>query len=202
MLLIWLLACTVHPYTRPVEPPVAPAAGAGGGASSNASITAALAHADRLLALTDDVDRRDRLVELHDLLLGVQLAEPRVQDRVARYAERELAIEERSAPIQVVENAMEMATSLEAVQEETVGAADPLAVARAAMAGGRIPEALAAFDEAIAAAKALPAGPDREQALAPVAEALKSALTAATDPVLVAGLRSRQEIVASLQAKP
>lgn len=145
MLFLLLVACGVMPYHRPLPPVPGPAVPEG--APPIASIGPALLHVDTLLASTDDVDRRDRLVELRDLLVGVQLADPKVQERVVRYAERVLAVEDRARPFGFAESPMEMATTFEAVKEEAVAEAPtPFEVATRQLAEGHPLEAVATLD--------------------------------------------------------
>ena len=150
MLFLLLVACGVMPYHRPPVPvPVPPTPE---GAPPIAAIGPALAHLDKLLGTTEDVDRRDRLVELRDLLVGVQLADPKVQERVVRYAERVLAVEDRSQPFGFAESPMEMATTLDAVVEEAVPEPPkPVDVAARQLAEGHPMAAIATLDAAVGA---------------------------------------------------
>ncbi len=62
-----------------------------------------VASIDALLAVADEVDRRDRLVELRDLALAADALDPAIRGRVLAYVERVLAIEGRAASVAVVE---------------------------------------------------------------------------------------------------
>ncbi len=125
MWMLLLVACGVVPYggIRPVPPVAVPTEVA-------APSTALLAEIDRLLGSADEVDRRDRLVELRDLALGADRMEPTARARVLRYVARAIAIEARAVPSTIGEPVMEMAEGLGGVtetpiEEEEVGESEP-----------------------------------------------------------------------------
>lgn len=100
--MLWLvLACTIVPYRGGSPAPVAPdpVALADAGAATGQLV----ANIDALLATTDDVDRRDRLVELRDLALAADALDPAIRGRVLSYVARAIAIEGRAAPVSVEE---------------------------------------------------------------------------------------------------
>ncbi len=146
MIALLLFACTVRPYgapvVAPVVEPVAPVVGV--------SVEPLLARIDALLAASDEVDRRDRLVELRDLVVAAQAMEGRAQGRVLRYAERVVVVEERAQPFAVAEMPMELGAGFEPVVEVGVEVADPLAGARPALAAGRHLEAITICDGLLA----------------------------------------------------
>lgn len=100
--MMWLaVACTIVPYGGGTPAPVAPdpvAISAPGTATGEL-----VANIDALLAVADEVDRRDRLVELRDLALAADALDPAIRGRVLSYVERVLAIEGRAASVAVVE---------------------------------------------------------------------------------------------------
>jgi hypothetical protein len=105
MLLLALSGCPLfHPAEVPVEvePPVE-------AVEAPVGIPALLARTDALLASVEEVDRRDRLVELRDLLSAAAVGGVDMRARVALYAERVLAIEERAQPAAIAESPMEIA---------------------------------------------------------------------------------------------
>ncbi|MSQ03376.1 MAG: hypothetical protein EXR71_16035 [Myxococcales bacterium] len=125
MLLLLALACVVKPYGPPVGVPVVsppPSVEAAG-----VVVEPLLSRLDRLLAVTDEVDRRDRLVELRDLLVGLAGVDGKAQARVRRYAERILAVEERVQPFDMAESPMELASGVEPVIEVEVAEPPPAA---------------------------------------------------------------------------
>lgn len=201
MLPLLLIACGVLPYHRPPAPLTVGEPAVAAAPEPIPSIAPMLERVDRRLAATDSVDARDRLVELRDLLVSVQLADPKVQERVLRYAERALVIEDRAQPFSLAESPMLMASTLEAVVETVaVEPVDPLSGAQALLAAGKPLEALAALDGlpegegasdlrsraielwiraeferselALQAARAQPQGPDRRAAVLLVREQL------------------------------
>jgi len=100
--MMWLaVACTIVPYRGGGPAPVAPDPVALGDAGS--ATGKLVANIDALLATTDDVDRRDRLVELRDLALAADALDPAIRGRVLSYVARAVAIEERAAPVSVEE---------------------------------------------------------------------------------------------------
>ena len=231
MLPLLFIACGVLPYHRPPAPLplVEPAAVAA--TVPALSIGPTLEHVDRLLASTDTVDGRDRLVELRDLLVGVQLADPQVQQRVVRYAERVLAIEVRSQPLGLAESPMAMASTIEAVVETiAVEPEDALSGARSLLAAGKPLEALAALDPlaaekgsadlqsqaieawvrselehaelALLAARTQPKAPDRRAALLKVREQLVAIRTRFPGHPSAADVGSRLSRVDAELAKP
>ncbi len=100
--MMWLaVACTIVPYGGGAPAPVAPDPVA---ISAPTTATGQLvASIDALLAVADEVDRRDRLVELRDLALAADALDPAIRGRVLAYVERVLAIEGRAASVAVVE---------------------------------------------------------------------------------------------------
>lgn len=149
--MLLLAACTVMPYHRPPEtsPLAAPPAAA------PVDVSGLLGRLDALLAATSSVDVRDRLVELRELVLGAASGDPALRARVLQYAERALAIEERSseqtipAPEGVIDP-VEAPVVEEELVEEPVRNAGPMAAAEAAAAAGRWEEGLSALGSPVA----------------------------------------------------
>ncbi len=101
-MLLWLaFACTIVPYGGGSPAPVAPDPVAL--AATGTATGTVVASIDALLAVADEVDRRDRLVELRDLALAADTLDPSIRGRVLAYVERVLAIEARAASVAVVE---------------------------------------------------------------------------------------------------
>lgn len=101
-MLFWLaFGCTIVPYGGGKPAPVAPDPVA---ITATGTATGAIvASIDALLSVADEVDRRDRLVELRDLALAADTLDPSIRGRVLAYVERVLAIEARAALVAVVE---------------------------------------------------------------------------------------------------
>ncbi len=118
MLVLFALACVIKPYGPPVGVPVLTPAVVD---VAPPPVEPFLSRLDTLLATTDEVDRRDRLVELRDLLVGLAGIDSKSQVRVLRYAERVLAVEERMRPFDMAESPMELAIDLAPVIEVEVG---------------------------------------------------------------------------------
>lgn len=199
--MVWLLlACTVRPYGPVVAPPVDPPV------VSTVSVEPLLQRIDKLLVGAQEVDRRDRLVELRDLVVAAQAMEGRAQASVLRYAERALVVEERAQPLDVAELPMEMAAGFEPVVEVAVEDVDPLVGARRALAEGRFTEAIAACDAASAAsppvvgASALRAEAVDRQVRAESEAAGAAFLAARALPVGEARRVALQAVVVRLQA--
>ena len=76
---------------------------------------------DSLLATVDEIDRRDRLVELRDLASAAWTLDPAARRRVASYVERVVGIEERSRPVPLAESPIELAESEPITNEEPLG---------------------------------------------------------------------------------
>lgn len=124
--MLLLAACGVVPYGAGRHVPPAPVV-----AEEASPSTSVLADIERILGTVDEVDRRDRLVELRDLVLGAERLEPAARARVIRYASRVVAIEARALPSATSEPVMEMAGDLGAVieapiEEETLDDEPPL----------------------------------------------------------------------------
>ncbi len=150
--MLLLAACTVMPYHRPPDTSllVAPPA-----AAPAVDVSGLLGRLDALLAATSSVDVRDRLVELRELVLGAASGDPALRARVLQYAERALAIEERSseqtipAPEGVIDP-VEAPVVEEELVDEAVRSAGPMAAVEAAAAAGRWEEALSALGSPMA----------------------------------------------------
>lgn len=122
-LVLVLFACPVARSPVVAPPTAVPAPDAGG-----SSIAAALARVDALLATVDEIDRRDRLVELRDLVAAAQTSEPAARRTITDYANRVLAIEERASPVGLEESPVDSAAATLIVTEEPVGVAPGPAV--------------------------------------------------------------------------
>ncbi len=162
--LLLLVACAVVPYQKPlVVSPVPPEPVA----TLSVDLAPLLKRVDSALASTTETDTRDRLVELRELLLSVQVGSPAAQEAVLRYAGRVLAIEERSRPFTMAESPMEMASAFDTVTEEVVPEpVDALAPARAALSAGKPLDAVAVVDAALAANPNLPGAAELRAAAA------------------------------------
>jgi hypothetical protein len=117
-LVLWFLACPAvrAPHGAALDPS-APVP-----VDAAPELAAAMVRVDALLAGVEGVDPRDRLVELRDLVVLAQSADPALRARLAGYVSRTLAIEERASPAVFAENPMEMADGMQIATEEAVGA--------------------------------------------------------------------------------
>lgn len=127
--LLFLASCTVVRFGAPdvAHPPGAAASPAEVGGVSLAGLVLRI---EALLALTEDVDRRDRLVELLDLATAASKLDPMARRRVATFVERTVVIEERTSPIALAESPMQVSESVSIVIEEPLGG-EPVVVAPA-----------------------------------------------------------------------
>ncbi len=94
MWLLFALACTGFVHAPPSTAP------AGAVAPVDAAVDfSSLEHrVSTLLATSQDVDQRDRLAELRDLMADMRTRDPASQRRVFVYVKRAVAIEERARP--------------------------------------------------------------------------------------------------------
>ena len=94
MWLLLALACTDRLHVPPSPLP------AGVSATAEAAVDfSSLEHrVSAMLAESQDVDQRDRLAELRDLMADMRTRDPSAQRRVFVYVKRALAIEERTRP--------------------------------------------------------------------------------------------------------
>lgn len=120
-LLLVLFGCGVVRYGGPavVPAPVEPSestTNAGG-----TGLPVLIRAVDNLLESTDEVDQRDRLIELRDLLASAGQAEPAIRRRIAAYAERVLYVEARGRPEEFAESPMEIEAAVVITSEEPLG---------------------------------------------------------------------------------
>ena len=163
MILTLALACLTPasvqpPVTDPTVPP-----------TEAVSFARLEERVDVMLAVETDTDRRDRLNEARELMLGLRGRDPVAQRRVYQYLEHVLAIEERARPDSIAPDAPVPVDRAPVVEE----ALDPqpagsLEAARLALAESRYADAIAATDrltspEALAARRQAVDGWAREE---------------------------------------
>lgn len=161
--LLLLVSCTVVRFGAP-EVENAPGGVVPVAEASGVSTAGLVLRIEALLATTEDVDRRDRLVELLDLATASSKLDASARRRVATYVERVILVEERTSPVAIAESPMQVAESVVIVTEEPLGVESPetppapdlLAPIREMQAAGAYLDVVAAV-ESDASLAALPA---------------------------------------------